>query len=158
MQFFTIGAYNSDAEVFFEKLTLNSIDTFSDIRQRRGVRGARYSFANSNRLQKELQELGIRYHHTAGLAPTPEIRLVQDKTDKQQKKKKKDRTQLSEAFILAYQSEVLSKFDFEGYLQELEEWKAHKIALFCVEAQPESCHRSLAAKKLNELGYKITHL
>jgi hypothetical protein len=92
MEFFTIGVYNSTEEDFFGKLTKNHIDTFTDIRQRRGVRGARYSFVNSMRLQHKLQEIGIRYDHTVGLAPAPEIRAIQDKADKQQKKNKKERT------------------------------------------------------------------
>ncbi len=158
MEFFTIGVYNSEAEVFFEKLTGNGIDTFADIRQRRGVRGVHYSFANSKRLQKKLQELGIRYEHITGLAPTPEIRQVQETTDKQQKQNKKDRTQLSGAFVQAFKNEILNRFDFKKYLQEQKNRGAKKIALFCVEEFPEACHRSIVAEKLNSMGYNITHL
>ncbi len=53
MEFFTIGVYNSSEKEFFDKLLENNIDTFCDIRQRRGVRGAKYSFVNSNRLQQK---------------------------------------------------------------------------------------------------------
>lgn len=158
MEFFTIGVYNSEEEEFFGKLTKNHIDTFTDIRQRRGVRGARYSFVNSKRLQFKLQDIGIRYDHTVGLAPAPDIRALQDKSDKQQKKGKKERTRLSDAFIAAYEHDVLNNFDFEKYLEKLGEQGAQKIAVFCVEEIPEACHRSLVAKKLKELGYKITHL
>ncbi len=158
MEFFTIGVYNSEEEEFFGKLTKNHIDTFNDIRQRRGVWGSRYAFVNSNRLQNKLQEMSIRYVHTVGLAPSPEIRVLQDKSDKQQKQSKKERTQLSDAFITAYEHEILNNFDFEKYLKKLEEQGALKIAVFCVEEFPEACHRSLAAKKLKKLGYKITHL
>ena len=56
MEFFTIGVYNSTEKEFFEKLTQNNIDTFCDIRQRRGVRGSKYSFVNSNRLQQRLND------------------------------------------------------------------------------------------------------
>ena len=61
LEFFTIGVYNSTEQEFFNKLTSNEIDTFCDIRQRRGVRGAKYAFVNSNRLQNKLKELNIRY-------------------------------------------------------------------------------------------------
>jgi len=61
MEFFTIGVYNSTEKEFFEKLLKNKVDTFCDIRQRRGVRGAKYSFVNSNRLQERLSELDIKY-------------------------------------------------------------------------------------------------
>lgn len=44
MEFFTIGVYNSNENTFFKKLVDNRIDTFCDIRQRRGVRGAEYAF------------------------------------------------------------------------------------------------------------------
>ncbi len=158
MQFFTIGVYNSEEDDFFGKLIQNGIDTFSDIRQHRGVRGARYSFVNSNSLQLKLKDIGIRYDYTAGLAPTPEIRSLQNKTDKLQKKSKKERTQLSDAFTFAYRKEILNNFDFLCYLQKLAAWKAEKVALFCVEEHPAACHRLLVAEKLNELGCKITHL
>lgn len=58
MEFFTIGLYNSSDEAFFGKLKENKIDTFCDIRQRRGVRGAKYSFVNSKKLQAGISELG----------------------------------------------------------------------------------------------------
>jgi len=57
MKFYTIGVYNSTEQEYFKKLTDNNIDTFCDIRQRRGVRGSQYSFVNSNRLQAKLNEL-----------------------------------------------------------------------------------------------------
>ena len=74
MEFFTIGVYNSTETEYFNKLIENNIDTFCDIRQRRGVRGAKYSFVNSNRLQEKLNELDIKYGHVINLAPTSEIR------------------------------------------------------------------------------------
>jgi len=46
MEFYTIGVYNSTEKEFFDKLTKNNIDTFCDIRQRRGVRGSKYAFVN----------------------------------------------------------------------------------------------------------------
>ncbi len=63
MTFYTIGVYASTEHEFFQKIIDNEIDTFCDIRQRRGVRGAKYSFANSNRLQQRLIELDIKYTH-----------------------------------------------------------------------------------------------
>ena len=40
MKIYTIGVYNSTEQEFFNKLVDNNIDTFCDIRQRRGVRGS----------------------------------------------------------------------------------------------------------------------
>ena len=56
MKFVTIGVYGSDEATFFEALQRAGVDTFCDIRWRRGVRGAKYAFANSARLQKRLAE------------------------------------------------------------------------------------------------------
>ena len=68
MEFFTIGVYNSTEEEYFSKLVENNIDTFCDIRQRRGVRGSQYAFVNSNRLQARLLDLDIKYAHFINLA------------------------------------------------------------------------------------------
>ena len=70
MKIYTIGVYNSTEQQFFSKLIDNNIDTFCDIRQRRGVRGSEYAFVNSNYLQTKLNELDIKYAHILDLAPT----------------------------------------------------------------------------------------
>lgn len=51
--FFTIGVYGATEETFFKKLVENNIDTLLDIRRRRGVRGLKYSYVNSNKLQEK---------------------------------------------------------------------------------------------------------
>lgn len=81
MEFYTLGVYNSTEKEFFDKLLEGEIDTFCDIRQRRGVRGAKYAFVNSARLQKKLNELGIKYIYVPNLAPTTEIRELQKVQD-----------------------------------------------------------------------------
>lgn len=158
MEFYTIGVYNTGEADFFTKLTENGIDTFADIRQRRGVRGKSYSFANSRRLQQKLQVLNIRYDHVSGLAPTAEIRKVQEENDRQKKESRKERRQISEAFTEAYKKIIIERFDFEAYLQGLAKSGAKKIVLFCVEEHAEACHRSIVADKLKLLGYNTTHL
>ena len=102
MEFFTIGVYNSTEQEYFKKLTENSIDTFCDIRQRRGVRGAKYAFVNSNRLQQKLNELDIKYGHVIDLAPTSEIRELQKEADAQLGELKRDRNKLGKIFTIAY--------------------------------------------------------
>lgn len=158
MEFFTIGVYNSTEQEYFKKLTDNSIDTFCDIRQRRGVRGSKYAFVNSNRLQARLNELDIKYGHIIDLAPTSEIRELQKEADVQQGELKRDRNKLGEVFILAYKNRILSKFNFDNFLEKLENVSANRVVLFCVEEKPEACHRSIVTDKLQQLGYKITHL
>lgn len=158
MEFFSIGVYNSTEQEFFDKLTDNRIDTFCDIRQRRGVRGAKYAFVNSNRLQAKLNELDIRYGHIIDLAPTSEIRQLQKEADVQQGELKRNRNKLGKIFTMAYTNKILSCFDFNSFVAKLDEVGANRIVLFCVEEKPEACHRSIVTKKLEGLGYKFTHL
>lgn len=158
MEFFTIGVYNSKKNEYFGKLTDNNIDTFCDIRQRRGVRGAKYKFVNSKRLQAILKEMGIAYFHIKELAPTKEIRNLQKQADKDSGEKKRARDQLGDVFVREYQSKVLKEYDLQGMIKDLEESGANRVVLFCVEEKPEACHRSLVTGKLNQLGYQITHL
>ena len=158
MKFFTIGVYNSTEQEYFKKLTDNNIDTFCDIRQRRGVRGSQYAFVNSNRLQARLNELDIKYGHIIDLAPTTDIRELQKEVDNQQGELKRDRNKLGQVFTIAYKDIILSKFDFDSFIDKLDEVGANKVVLFCVEEKPEACHRSIVTDKLQKLGYEITHL
>ena len=158
MEFFTIGVYNLTDQEYFNKLTENSIDTFCDIRQRRGVRGAKYAFVNSNSLQEKLNELDIKYGHVIDLAPTSDIRDLQKETDAQQGELKRDRNKLGKVFTNAYKDRILSHFNFDSFIDKLDEVGANRVVLFCVEEKPEACHRSIVTGKLEKLGYKITHL
>jgi uncharacterized protein (DUF488 family) len=158
MEFFTIGVYNSTEQEYFKKLTDNNIDTFCDIRQRRGVRGSQYSFVNSNRLQQKLNELDIKYGHVIELAPTSEIRELQKEDDNQLGELKRDRSKLGKIFSIAYKDKILSSFDFDSFIEKLDEVGANRVVLFCVEEKPEACHRSIVANNLEKLGFKITHL
>ena len=158
MEFFTIGVFNSSEKEYFNKLTDNHIDTFCDIRQRRGIRGSEYSFVNSNRLQSKLIELDIKYGHILELAPTTEIRELQKESDNQLGEHKRDRKTLSKVFIIAYKNKILNKFDFGSFIEKLDNIGAKRIVLFCVEEKYEACHRSIVSDKLEQLGYNVTHL
>jgi uncharacterized protein (DUF488 family) len=143
----TIGVYGFDRGSFFQALVNAKIDTFCDIRLRRGMRGSTYAFANSASLQRQLNELGIRYVHIKDLAPNQEIREKQKQEDKKLGVAKRNRKGLGQTFIQAYQEECLSNFDSNKFITEVGP-EAKIIGLFCVEREPEACHRSLAAKKL----------
>jgi len=159
MEFYTIGVYNSTEKEFFEKLTSNNIDTFCDIRQRRGVRGSKYSFVNSNRLQEKLNDLEIKYGYIQGLAPSTEIRELQKEIDLEKGELKSERQVLGKVFIIEYKNRILKNFDFESFLESLEQIGASKIALFCVEESNEACHRSIVAERLmDKFNCKISHL
>lgn len=154
----TIGVYGFDEDSFFEALCKAKVDTFCDIRSRRGVRGSTYAFANSLRLQERLAELGIRYLYRKDLAPTQGVRDRQAAADKATKTAKRKRTTLEEAFITAYRTECLAAFDPDSLLDDLEE-DAQVVALFCVEKAPEACHRSLVAETLaKELKLEVENI
>lgn len=158
MEIFTLGVYNSTEQQFFGKLTENHIDTFCDIRQRRGVRGSQYAFVNSQRLQQRLAEMNISYNYLKELAPTKEIRDKQKEADKRNGIQKKDRTRLGEVFVNGYKEHVRD-YDFRALVDMLTEMNAQRVVFFCVEESPYACHRSIVVDKLYKLfGFKITHL
>lgn len=158
MKFYTIGVYGSTEQEFFQKLADHHIDTFCDIRQRRGVRGAKYAFVNSNRLQRKLEEMDIKYAHILELAPTKEIRELQKEADLQKGELKRERQELGQVFKIAYKNKILSHFDFDGFLNKLDEIAADNVVFFCVEELPEACHRSLVTERLHKMGYEFEHL
>ena len=154
----TIGVYGFDRESFFQALIDAHVDTFCDIRRRRGMRGSEYAFANSARLQQELQQLGIRYFHMKELAPSQSIRDQQKSEDKRAHQAKRTRQTLEQTFIAAYEAECLSTFDSTTFMQQVGQ-EAKVIALFCVERDPQACHRSLAAKKIaHDLNLHLEHI
>lgn len=156
---FTIGVYGSVEESFFNTLIDNKIDTFCDIRQRRGVRGSQYSYVNSNYLQTKLNELGIRYHYVKELAPTNEIRQKQKDDDKLRGIDKKGRTELGLVFKSEYTKQILDNYDIEELLKEFKEVGAHNIVFFCVEQHAKACHRSLVATRIaSKFNLTVTHL
>ena len=159
MQFYTIGVYNSTEKHFFQNLLDNKIDTFCDIRQRRGVRGAKYSFVNSKRLQVKLAELGIKYIHILDLAPTKEIRELQQQADLINVELKRNRKNLGQVFITEYKNQIIDRFNFNIILEELKNTNSNKIALFCVEECHTACHRSIVAEILSlEYNFNIKNI
>lgn len=157
-QIVTIGAYNFTEEQFFRALREAHVDTFCDIRARRGLRGSLYAFANSTRLQQRLAEMGIRYLHIPELAPSQATRDAQTKADASQGVARRKRTQLSEQFVRSYEAEVLSSFDPGAFIERLGP-EARVVCLFCVEGWPEACHRSLLAARLSQsLGVDVEHI
>jgi uncharacterized protein (DUF488 family) len=154
----TIGVIGYDAERFFRALQDGGVDTLIDIRRRRAVRGREYAFANSQRLQARLAELGIRYLHRLDLAPTPVLRETQHAADHAAGVARRKRTELSPAFIAAFERDVLGHFDMQSFEDALPA-DAQTVALLCVEREPAACHRSLVADRLSaDLGVPITHL
>ena len=154
----TIGVYGFTESECFQRLVDAHVDVFCDIRARRGLRGARYAFVNSRRLQARLAQLGIRYVHCRDLAPPQHVREKQHRADAQSHLGKRSRTSLSAEFVRAYKTSCLSGFVATDFLGSLNR-DARIIALFCVERNPQVCHRSILAEQIGEdLGLEVEHL
>ncbi len=154
----TIGAFGYEEEAFFSALEEAEVDTFCDLRQRRGVRGSRYAFVNSKRLQHRLAGLGIRYVYLRPLAPTQEVRRRQKEADEAEGVAKRQRETLHPAFVAAYRSECLERTSSADVLAAIPA-DAKRVALFCVEQVPSACHRSLAAEWLaDHVAAPVEHL
>jgi uncharacterized protein (DUF488 family) len=149
MKLVTIGVYGFSEAVFFNALQQAGVDTFCDLRWRRGVRGAEYAFANRARLQQRLAALGIRYLHLRELAPTPALRQRQAEADKAEGTTKRKRSVLGAVFVAGYREERLSAFDSRKFVEQLGS-EVGTVALFCVEGEPAACHRSLLAERLQQ--------
>lgn len=153
----TIGVYGFTVDSFLEKLTGRGVGLLLDLRQRRGVRGPEYSWANSARLQHALAEADIGYRHVKELAPTTELRQLQYREDDRHGVGKRNRIALAPEYAERYTREVLDPFDLGALAAELPGDSA--TALFCVERDPEACHRCLVAERLRaEHGLPVTHL
>lgn len=142
----TIGVYGFDRDSFLAALEGAGVTLLIDVRQRRGVRGAEYAWANSKRLQAALAEAGIGYEHRPELAPTTELRQLQYARDDELGVGKRNRQELSAEFREAYNAEILDAADLGAVRSLLPEDGA--AALLCVERDPEACHRSLVAERL----------
>ena len=154
----TIGVYGFTADQFSAALQSAGVDTLLDLRQRRGVRGAEYAFANRARLEAALTTIGIRYLYEPRLAPTTEMRSAQYAIDKSRNVAKRQRDSLSPEYVAAYTREILEPFDLREFVASLPS-ETRAIALFCVERTPEACHRHLVADALASLtGLPVDHV
>jgi uncharacterized protein (DUF488 family) len=128
-----------------------------DVRQRRGVRGSEYAWANSARLQAALAEAGVEYRHLRELAPTTELRQLQYREDERLGVGKRSRAELAPKYREGYTRAILDRVDLAPIVEELPRDAAS--ALLCVERDPEACHRSLIAERLAaQHGVRVTHL
>jgi len=153
----TIGVYGFAAGAFLEKLTGAGVGLLLDLRQRRGVRGPDYSWANSAQLQRALAAGDVGYRHVKDLAPTTELRQLQYREDDRQGVGKRNRIALAPGYVERYTREILDPFDLGALVAELPGDSV--TALFCVERDPEACHRSLVAERLRaQHGLPVTDL
>jgi uncharacterized protein (DUF488 family) len=153
----TIGVYGFSAETFLAALRGAGVELLLDVRQRRGVRGSEYAWANSKRLQAALDAAGIAYEHRLELAPTTELRRLQYREDEREGVGKRSRVRLAREYAERYTSEILDAVDLEELAADLP--AGGTTALLCVERDPEACHRSLIAQRLGDRhGITVVHL
>jgi uncharacterized protein (DUF488 family) len=152
----TIGVYGFDSSSFLDALKSAGVGVLVDVRQRRGVRGSQYAWANSQRLQASLSEAGFDYLHMKELAPSTEMRRAQYREDDRLGEGKRSRTVLSPEFARLYTEAVLDPAD----LSPLAELASSTLpALLCVERDQEACHRSLIAARLErDHGFDVIPL
>ena len=156
-QLATIGVYGFTLEEFLRSLRKADVRLVLDVRQRRGVRGPQYAWANSKRLQAALADAGIGYQHHPELAPTTELRQLQYQEDNRLGVGKRSREQLAPEYRERYTKEILDQADLDAVVAELR--GAGAGALLCVERDAEACHRSLVAERMKaDHGVPVTHL
>jgi uncharacterized protein (DUF488 family) len=150
----TIGVYDFDGASFVAALDAAGVTQVIDIRQRRGVRGSQYAWANSERLQARLTAAGIGYEYHPELAPDTELRHLQYREDDRRHVGKRTRETLAPEYVRQYTEEILDLVPLEPLVRRL---PVHGIAaLLCVEATAQSCHRSLVARRLAErFGFEV---
>ena len=105
----TIGVYDWTLEAWLDALRATRVAQVLDVRQRRGVRGSRYAWANSARLQAALAEAGIEYRHHEELAPTTELRQLQYAEDDRVGVGKRSRVELTAEYRRGYIREILDQ-------------------------------------------------
>jgi uncharacterized protein (DUF488 family) len=153
----TIGVYGWTLDRFLAALHDADVRVVIDVRQRRGVRGPEYAWANSRRLQAALEGAGIEYRHHKELAPTTDLRHLQYDEDARQGVGKRSRAELAPEYRERYLPEILDRVDLGELVRELP--PDGLGALMCVERDPEACHRSLIAERLaGEYGASVVHL
>jgi uncharacterized protein (DUF488 family) len=153
----TIGIYGWTLARFLGALRAADVRVVLDVRQRRGVRGPEYAWANSLRIQAALENARIEYRHHKELAPTTDLRQVQYDDDARQGTGKRSRVELAPEYRRRYLGEILDRVDLSELVRELP--AEGLAALLCVERDPEACHRSLIAERLTaECGVSVINL
>jgi uncharacterized protein (DUF488 family) len=153
----TIGVYGYTAETFLDALRAHGVGLVIDVRQRRGVRGREYAWANARRLEAALAVAGIGYQHHKELAPTTELRQLQYREDARQGVGKRSRLDLAPEYRERYIHEILDRADVGTLVDELPQDSA--AAFLCVEKEARACHRSLIAERLEvEYGIPVLHI
>ena len=107
----TIGVYDWTLEAWLDALRAADVRLVVDVRQRRGVRGSEYAWANAQRLEAALAAAGIAYEHRKELAPTTELRQLQYREDDRVGVGKRSRVDLAPEYVERYDRDILAQVD-----------------------------------------------
>ena len=140
--------YSFDADSFLGALRAADVRVLLDVRQRRGVRGSEYAWANAARLEAALADAGIGYRHLKELAPTTELRELQYAEDARAGVGKRSRSELAPEYVARYTREILDPVGVDAVVAALPSEGC--AALMCVEREPQACHRSLIAARVSK--------
>jgi uncharacterized protein (DUF488 family) len=153
----SIGVYGWTPVGFLAALQNAGVGLVIDVRQRRGVRGSEYAWANSLRLQAMLAGAGIAYQHRRELAPTTELRQLQYREDARLGVGKRSRNELAPEYRRRYLEEILSRVDLGRLIDDMP--TSTMTSLLCVERDARACHRSLIAERLvDDFRVSVAHL
>lgn len=153
----TIGVYGFSGQEFLAALRVHDVAQLLDVRQRRGVRGSEYAWANARWLQAALAPAGVEYHHHPELASTTELRRLQYREDDRLGAGKRSRVRLAAEYRERYTREILDCADLDSLVAELP--RVGVAALFCVERDAEACHRSIVGERLAAAyGLEVVHV
>jgi uncharacterized protein (DUF488 family) len=130
----TIGYENADLHTFLDTLGAHGVTVLVDTRERAQSRRRGYS---KTALANALREQGIGYRHLRSLGTPPALRRAY--------KLDRDFAALKAGYILHLATQ-------QGTLEELGALAAReRVCLLCYEADPQTCHRSLIAARLQML-------
>ena len=115
----TVGVYGASLDEFLATLAHERATAVFDIRQRRGVRGTEYAWANAQRLERALEQAGVAYQHHKELAPTTELRRLQYAADDRQGVGKRSRRRLDPEYRRRYTEEILDRVDLGSVVAEM---------------------------------------
>ena len=153
----TIGDVRLDVGRFLRALRAADVRVLIDVRQRRGVRGSEYAWANSARCRRPWVRPASNTAITRSWRRPPSCGKLQYREDAKSGAGKRSRTELAPEYRDRYTSEILSQVDLAAFVASLP--SDGTTALLCVERDPEACHRSLIAERLAaKHGLSVTHL
>jgi len=143
--FFTVGYEQSDPQAFLKRLGSCRVTLVVDVRQMPLSRKRGFS---KNQLRNLLAEEGIDYIHFKTLGAPKEIR---------------DRLRQNGSwyeYVQGYERVLANRIEDIETLNNMA--RERRICLLCFERNPQECHRSLVAEKMqtleNSFNLKVEHI